>query len=684
MQWSLEAGKMFFQFNGLKVELKLTVLIADHWHQLTWIATPKGAMAQDHDTSVNIHFSAVDTHFMDYDLSFESDAPRRLRLELSPTPTCPTADCFHLIPACIFGDNNHAMVHPNEFPTLAQPSATNKAAAELWEFRADRASHPVSMVCASAGIFAISIDPYSADARQPDGFIRNGVLSRLPAGCGVSLGYGNTPFTFLDKRNFQPPTQHLTCGASAKGTIYIMPRVGRQAVHKIIRRLYSQYHDRPRHQATPRQGIEALARAFIDVNFSDEFNNYSNLKCQVPTDTTLRSWRPLTEIGWTGGSVLAYPLLLAQHLFPDLRFPKPPAHILDDIVSVYHHPSGFFRDVYGPTLVGMPPNQRIVSGGVNGWWSGFMPSTQDRHCAYTNAHAAYYLLKASRFVERTGGRPPTAWLEAACKVLRTAMALQRDDGAFGYTFHVDHRAVDDWNGFAGCWFVPALVLAANLTGETTFLAAARRGLAFYAPFVRGLNCWGTPMDTWKSVDQEGVLAFIIGARLLHELYGEDDCLELLAIGAEYEFLWRYGFKARPELPPLKNSPWNSCGGSVTSVSNPHIHPMGLVITDTLFYLADQTGDDYFRQRAQDAVAWILNTMELYPSTMGYGRYGVLSERFCPSDGLTIDTFADTGKPASTWWSYNGWAAANVLEGLAEHLLNEGRWNGFASESGIRP
>jgi hypothetical protein len=68
------------------------------------------------------------------------------------------------------------------------------------------------------------------------------------------------------------------------------------------------------------------------------------------------------------------------------------------------------------------------------------------------------------------------------------------------------------------------------------------------------------------------------------------------------------------------------------------------------------------------MAWIMNTMELYPDVTGYGRYGVLSERTCPSDGLLAERYADDGSPASTWWSYNAWAAGSAMEAIAEQIL----------------
>ena len=54
-------------------------------------------------------------------------------------------------------------------------------------------------------------------------------------------------------------------------------------------------------------------------------------------------------------------------------------------------------------------------------------------------------------------------------------------------------------------------------------------------------------------------------RLLHEVTQEPRYLELLKNGADYECLWRYGFKAKPEYPPL--STCGSCGGSIL-FSNP--------------------------------------------------------------------------------------------------------------------
>ncbi len=74
-------------------------------------------------------------------------------------------------------------------------------------------------------------------------------------------------------------------------------------------------------------------------------------------------------------------------------------------------------------------------------------------------------------------------------------------------------------------------------------------------------------------------------------------------------------------------------------------------------------------RAKDGTAWIMQTLELYPEKTGYGRYGVLSERWCPSDGLVIQKDSE-GKPYSSWFSFNLWAGAAAFEEVCERALEE--------------
>jgi hypothetical protein len=651
---------MRLELNGFALELSLLAYCDGGWIALPMVSTAEGFRSRHENVTANLILERRDAAVV-YQLRFAAPFRTRVRLRAQLPGQ---QNLFHLIPGNIHGDNNAAHVRTGEFPVLASDRSHERNRAPLWEFRADRASHPVSILCCDAGAVGVSIDPYSQTDEANDRFIRNGVFAALPNSFGVSLGYGNDPLTFVEKTHFRPATADLVHAADTRGTIHAVRGDGRQAAHVIIRELYERHHDRPTHTRSHEEALRALADTFATVNWSPQLRQYTNRKCRVPVDTTLEPWRAIVEIGWTGGSMLAYPFVLAQRIFPDLRMPKTGETIFGEICDGWNERSGFIDDAAINRSTRERPGGWNESA-INGWWSGFLPQTRDAHCAYTNAHAAYYLLRTIA-VTRDDRQH---WRDIALKVLDTACALQRADGAFGYVFSSTARRVIDFDGFAGCWFAAALPYAWQTTGDDRYRAAADRALEFYAPFVRDLAAWGSPMDTYKSIDSEGNLAFIRAARLMHEMTGESRYLDMLAQGANYEYLWRYGFRTRPQCKPLKDSNWDSCGGTITSVSNPHIHPMGVVATDDLEYLARVTGDAYHQSRADDGLAWLMNTMELYPDVVGYGRYGVLSERTCPSDGLLAEVFYDDNSPASTWWSYNAWAAGSAMEAIAEQLMS---------------
>lgn len=644
-----------------KAELHFDVSFwtGDSWQPIPLTFLKKGAALMAPGLSGMLTFQPY-LHGAWWQLDYTADFPTRFRLSLRREKA---RDVFHLIPANLYGDNNRTLAKPNEFPTLGEKVEGDRACAPLWEFRADRAALPVSLVACERGVYGLSVEPYLKTNERKEQFARSGVFAALPATCGVSTSYGNDPLTFENKRQFSDPTCQLLKKAEVRGRLFVLPDVGRDGAHQVLRDLYREMREAPSHRNSTLEGARGLAEAFIQVNYSPDFHHYTNMSVPWPVEKELKHWRGILEIGWTGGGVLAYPMLLAEKLFPDLQFPKPPREILDDIAGAYNPDSGFINDVTGRTFLGDLPSH-WTGWERNGWWSGFLPHLENKHCAYTNGSAVTYLLMAADFCEKNGAESHENWVETALKVLETVCELQRGDGCLGYGYEPDSRAVCDWDGFAGCWFVPALVLAWQRTGNPDYLKVARRAMNYYAKFVYALFCYGTPMDTWKSVDEEGNLAFIRAARMLHEATGENAFLDMLEAGALYEYTWRYGFRARPEFEPLKRAGWNSCGGSVTSVSNPHVHPMAMLATDDLRYLAEKTCDDYHAQRAEDGVRWLLQTMELYPDAVEYAPYGVLSERFCPSDGLAVEKYHDTGERASTWWSYNAWAAANALECLA--------------------
>lgn len=566
-------------------------------------------------------------------------------------------NAFHLIPGNIYGDNNIQKVKPGEYPSLTNEYSGKRFCSPVWEFRADRAPIPLSAMCFEQKTVCISISPYS-DTEGTN--IHNGLFAELPASIGVTLGYQNIPCTFIDKGKEGATKNQFCKKAVAEGSIYFYESGGKKAIHVAIRREYEKLHTRALYQKSYVEAANALVRTMTMLSWNEEWRAYTDMMCRPEGHPELKPDRPIYEIGWTGIAELACPLIMAEVILPlskaDFSNAMSGEQLINKIIGAYSTDSGFLYDLVSPI--------DKSSSLVNGWWADY-PIASDCHCAYTNGKAVHSILKSIYFLKNHKKAWPEQWLAVSIKVLETILRLQHENGNYGYTYSTVEKRVLDWNGFAGCWFVPCMAYAYYLTRESKYLISADKAIEYYSEFVNDLNCYGTPMDTWKAVDEEGNLAFIRGARLLHEFTGESRYLKMLEAGAEYEYLWRYGYAARPDYPPIKNG-WNSCGGSITSVSNPHIHPMGVLVNDDLLYLADQSKDNYHQSRAADGIAWLMQTLECYPLDTGYGQYGVVSERWCPSDGLIIEEY-ESGKPYSSWFSYNAWSAGNMLEALMDIL-----------------
>lgn len=678
-------------FQTSQGSLKLRTAPCDHaltlhyrldnaWHPLPLAPASDAFAADDGTVRATLRLTPDGDHTA-FELSFSSSIRTRVRLSLTlPGSSSP----YHILPGFLFGDGNLANHVPGVIPNLTTQHAGNISCATYWECRADRASHPVSLMITPGVIAAVSIDPYSEGKPHgtSDEFIRNGIFSQVatddPAthnACGVTLGYGNLPKTFVIAEQFTATTGHFITHATARGRIFLFKSDSRTGAHRVIRHLYQNLAESSAPPITADHAGRNLVEAFLDINWhgtngknSDGssfgvatpyfggkpfIENFANMRCTDEQKRHIIAWRTTAEIGWTGGATIGYPILRAGHLFNIPDAIERGLYKLDWVAEAFNPASGLLWDVCG----------KNEGTRANWWWSG--PNTSDAHFAYTNGSGLSYLLDAYEFAGHTLKLPATRtakWLDTATKALGTIIRLQLPNGSFGTSYALDRPAVLDPLGFAGAWFLPALALAHRITRDRRYLDAALRAIPFYHKAVCDLDCWGTPMDAWHAHDSEGVLGFIRGVMILHDITKDPALLKIASDGAEYEYLWRYGFRARPQCPPLKGSHWNSRGGVITNATGANVHTMGVFLSRELTKLARLTGDNYHAARAADGIQFGLSCVSLYPHVTGYGRLGVLTERFCASDGLLLESFPD-GSPSSIWFSYNAWSAAAVLEGI---------------------
>lgn len=533
-------------------------------------------------------------------LLIKARAPLRieLRLELAQQ----SRDAWHILPGFIFGDNNFSVAGAGHFPVLSRRNAAGLGVSPCWQTRAERCAAPLAMAFGEeGGHVAIAAAPCAGLEGAGDTFLRNGLIAELPAAVGLAVGCREAPLAFIDKDIFGAPAEQLV----PAGAVVVLPvdlffrgDSSRRVAHALVREVYALYHEPPAAEAETEECIDAVAAAAV----ADGRQDGRAFRAEAPAGRRPGA-APCLRADAAGLScaVLA---AAARRRRTDWRAVA--RRGMDRAAADVNPATGLFR----------------IAGGGDG--SAAAGLRRDLHFARASAETAWHLLRGSLLEIETGGAPAPEWHRPALAACDAIIGLQRADGHCGYAYRRDRPAVADWEGFAGCWWAAAFCEACRLTGRRRYLEAARRAVACYWPQVRQLDVWGTALDACKTNDEEGGPAFVLAARRLHELTGEDECLDMLAAGAEYEFLWRYLHNVRPaaEAPPGSAGRY-SCGASLVSVARPVIHSLGLLIADDLKYLAERSGDGHFLSRLEDSLVWARNCLGRFPAKSGLAAAGPL-------------------------------------------------------------
>ena len=295
-----------------------------------------------------------------------------------------------------------------------------------------------------------------------------------------------------------------------------------------------------------------------------------------------------------------------------------------------------------------------------GWW--FDGMYTGGHSGYLIGQTLYYIVKAYR-LEAAHGIDHPDWLAFVQGVVPRLAAARNGDGEYPFTLSEQTGAGLEYDSLGSAWCLAAEAALMQLTHDTADLPAMERSEAhYYDAFIRRAECYGGPPDTSKAVDSEGVLAYLRAVRLLHELTGKAVYLDHLRDALCYEYSFKFCYNVPVQVPPLSRLGWSSCGGSITSVANPHIHPMSCTVADEMLYYLRRRPDAYIESRLRDTVGWSLQTFNTFDREYDYGRAGWMSERFCHCEGLLVQTYPD-GSPASTWFALMPWACGSVLEGV---------------------
>jgi len=537
-----------------------------------------------------------------------------------------------------------------------------------WMTRSDRLSHPVAFGYYAYCMHGLCGSPYLI--RTPEGRKQwqpglEGEFDQFAGfGCSLdpmeisyTLGYENAPWFFVDSHKYFPRAEMgdnclmLAAGESLTITLYQfdLSAEDERELQPALRKVYDLFHEPPRRRTSLRDTCDQMVTAIARDAWLPHKSSYA---CFVFDKGDHFEYRELPSISWTNGLSTATPMLQCAHRLGREDVRKQALCCIDHIVRASRNPYS------GLPYMCEKENGRWDN---NGWWSHKQPVPG--HAAYLVGQSCYLILKAYQ-LEKEHGVEHENWLAFVRDVLTITQKSRNSDGEYPYILSESTGAGLCYDSFSGCWLLAAAAKYVRVTGDQRWVPDLMDSMYYYHDaFVIRQECYGGPLDIDKQVDSEGILAYIRAAHDLHAATNDSPLLTMLRDALHYEFTFKFCYNTPIQVPPLSKVGWSSCGGSITSVTNPHIHPMSSSVCDEMLYYLSQREDDYIRSRLNDTILWSCQCHNTFDRELDYGLTGWMSERYCHSQGLLTETYPD-GSPASTWFALMPWACGSILEGLA--------------------
>ena len=546
-----------------------------------------------------------------------------------------------------------------------------------WMTRSDRLSHPAAFVYGDGRLQGLCASPYLLRTKEGRQQWQPGLAGDFDQytgfGCGLegsqvsyTLGWENAPWFFLDSHKYfprEPLGDHcllLAAGESLTIRLYQfdLPAADERALHEALRWVYTAFHQPPRRRTPLRETIDQMASAIARDAWLPAKSSYA---CFVFDRGDHFEYRELPSISWTNGLSAATPMLQCAHRLGREDIRQQALCCIDHIVACSLNPRS------GLPFMCEKENGRWDN---DGWWSHKQPVPG--HAAYLVGQSCYLILKAYA-LEKAHGVEHADWLAFVAGILKVTERSRNSDGEYPYVLSERTGAGLCYDSLSGSWLMTAAAYYAFLSGDHSCVPDLLLSEAYYhKAFVIPQECYGGPLDIDKQIDSEGILAYIRAVRWLHQITGDTALLDHLRDALHYEYTFKFCYNSPIQTPPLSKTGWSSCGGSITSVTNPHVHPMSSSVCDEMFYYLDQREDAYIQSRLRDTLLWSCQCHNTFDRELDYGLVGWMSERYCHSQGLLTESYPD-GSPASTWFALMPWGCGSLLEGLAGDAWD--RWDG---------
>lgn len=219
----------------------------------------------------------------------------------------------------------------------------------------------------------------------------------------------------------------------------------------------------------------------------------------------LQDW----QIGWTGGMISTYPLLVLGHDSTRKNVLKNFKWLFENGIA----PSGFFWD----------------SGEKGKFWYGGdirKPHTKNWHLVRKSGDGLFFVLKQFAAMVELGIKPEAAWLEKSKGVAQAFVHLWEKNGQLGQFIDNETAEIRVGGSTSGAIVPAALVLAHRQFADGHMLQVAGQiGDYFYREFVQKGFQTGGPGDALQNPDSESCYALIESYMYLYEATRQEKWLQ---------------------------------------------------------------------------------------------------------------------------------------------------------------
>lgn len=230
----------------------------------------------------------------------------------------------------------------------------------------------------------------------------------------------------------------------------------------------------------------------------------------------------------------------------------------------------------------------------------FKPAEQEVQDACNLGTAALNLFEAEELARRCGVERPI-YRETALGICDFVLSVQSKEGRIGKSWKNDGTPHDP-EGTVGCFLVPPLVKAYELTGNEAYLHGAELGYRYYMRELQG-NGYTTAgaLDTY-CVDKESAIPLLKAGLALFRVTGKKTYLEWAEHAAWYLATWQWHHTVRYDAGTgLEAIGYDTFGGTAVSTQHHHLDPFALSFIEDWLELAALTGNMMWRERA--LAAW---------------------------------------------------------------------------------